>query len=88
VGVWLTSDYGRARTIWNLYEAVTLDLQNTVSGSLLAPQATMTSVDDQDINGVVVIHTLNTQGEIHHPYLNFPTSLVRCQSTGTTTSSP
>jgi choice-of-anchor A domain-containing protein len=78
-GNWLGSDYGRARTIWNLYQAVTLELDNSVQGCLLAPGATVSPATNHVMYGVVVVQSFSTQSEVHHPYIVFPPGLTVCE---------
>jgi len=84
-GNWLRSVYGQARTIWNLYQAVTLELGNSVQGSLLAPTATIATGNSQTVSGVLVINSLTIPMNVNQPYIVFPPSLTACESTETTT---
>jgi len=77
-GAWLSSDYGRARTIWNLYQAVTLELDNSVQGCLLAPEAAVSSTRNA-IHGVTVVKSLSTQDGVQPPYIVFPPNLTVCE---------
>jgi choice-of-anchor A domain-containing protein len=68
-GTWLGSLYGKARTIWNLYEGVTLHLKIGISGALLAPKATIPYDSTVTMEGMTVVNSMSTQGEIHAPRL-------------------
>jgi choice-of-anchor A domain-containing protein len=74
---WLNSDYGRARTIWNLYQAVQLELDNNVQGCLLAPKAAVST--NEVIYGVVVVESFSTQSEVELPYIVVPPGLTECE---------
>jgi choice-of-anchor A domain-containing protein len=75
---WLSSTSGLAGTIWNFYQADSLEFSSTTYGGILAPLASVTS-NNQVLNGVFVINSFSTQSEVHHPYINFPPSLTRCE---------
>ncbi len=77
---WFNSDTtGQSHTIWNFYQAKTLNFNSNMKGAVLAPYGTV--VTNIDINGAVAVQSLNTQGEVHHPLLIFP----NCTSTPTQT---
>jgi choice-of-anchor A domain-containing protein len=68
-GAWFSSALGKSRTLWNLFEATTVDLGSTVfKGSLLAPLADVFSI--ADIEGAVVAKTLTSTASIKAPLLD------------------
>ncbi|CAF0835611.1 unnamed protein product [Didymodactylos carnosus] len=70
VGSWLTSLYGRSRTLWNFYNCTTLTLQNNMMGAVLAPLAVTTA--QANIDGAAAVKSLATQSELHTPPLIYP----------------
>ena len=70
---------GQSHTIWNFYQAITLNFDSNMKGAVLAPYATITT--NIEIDGSVAVRSLNTQGEVHHPLVVFP----NCTSTPTQT---
>lgn len=77
-GNWLGNDYGRARTIWNLFQAVTFAFDSTVYGALLAPKATVSPTTNQAIYGVAVLKSFITNAGARQPYIVYPTGLNTC----------
>jgi choice-of-anchor A domain-containing protein len=66
---------GQPHTIWNFYEATTLNFDSNMKGAILAPYAAL--VTSSNIDGVVAVQSLDSTAEIHHPLVIFPT----CTST-------
>lgn len=61
-----TSSQWRANTVWNFYEATTINLGSyNFNGQLLAPFATVSS--SNNIDGSVYAKNLNSNGEVHFP---------------------
>jgi choice-of-anchor A domain-containing protein/uncharacterized repeat protein (TIGR01451 family) len=69
VGTWLndaSSTGGRARTLWNFYQATTLNFNSrNFMGAVLAPKASLTT--SGNIDGVVAVTNLTTTAEVHLP---------------------
>lgn len=76
---WLTTEEGKSKVIWNLYQATDLQLNAVVNGALLGPYAVISNAGNHVINGVTVLKNFITQSEIHHPYITFPPGLARCE---------
>lgn len=61
-----TQDLWQANTIWNFYEATTINLNAyNFNGQLIAPFATVSS--NNNIDGSVYAKHLNSNGEVHFP---------------------
>lgn len=76
VGSWLNgAEFGRSRTVWNFYEAVSLTLNPNMRGIVIAPYAVVST--DSNVDGAIVAKTLYAGGEVHLPLLTVPT----CAST-------
>lgn len=69
-GDWLTSTDGRARTIWNFHEAISITINQNWMGTLLAPTAIVTT--DHIIQGVVIVQSLNTTNSIRDAFQYIP----------------
>ena len=69
VGTWLndaSSTGGRARTLWNFYQATTLNFNSrNFMGAVLAPKASLTT--SGNIDGAVAVTNLTTTAEVHLP---------------------
>ena len=74
-----TATTGQSHTIWNFYQATTLNFNSNMKGAVLAPYATL--VTQIEIDGAVAVQSLDTTGEVHHPLVVFP----NCTSTPTST---
>jgi len=63
----LSTTEGRAKVLWNFFEATTIKLNANFYGSILAPLALLTS--SSDIDGSVAVYGLTEQhsGQIHLP---------------------
>ena len=80
VGSWLNdADFGRSRTIWNFYQAVSLTLNPNMRGVVIAPYAVVST--GSNVDGAIAAKTLYAGGEVHLPLLTVPT----CASTTTQT---
>lgn len=76
VGNWLNNgEFGRSHTIWNFYQAESLDLSPNMRGAVLAPYAVVTT--GSNVDGAIAAKTLYAGGEVHLPVLTTPT----CAST-------
>lgn len=73
---WFATTEGRLKTIWHFYEAIQIELNQEWFGTLLAPNAIVTT--DQIINGVVIVNSLNTTNIVRDSYLNFPYYKNQC----------
>lgn len=76
---WLTTEEGKSKVIWNLYQATGLTISAPLQAALLAPQAVVSGTVSVTMFGVVVLEKFNTQAEVHHPYIIFPPGLTRCE---------
>ncbi len=64
-------NYWQAHTIWNFYEAETINLgSRQFNGAILAPNASITT--SGNIDGLVVAKNLTTSAEVHLPDSNSP----------------
>ncbi|ENO90385.1 choice-of-anchor A family protein [Thauera linaloolentis] len=57
-----------SRAVWNFYNASNLTIRNQFGGSVLAPNASFTNYNN--IEGTVVVSSLNQRGEVHLQPLN------------------
>ncbi len=64
VGAW-SQAFARANTIWNFYEATTLNIDRNFNGAVLAPLATLTNTTN--IDGSVFVKNMTQRGEVHMP---------------------
>lgn len=64
VGNWLSQGV-RATTIWNFFEAQTINLQRNFNGAILAPFAHLTN--NTAIDGSVFVESMAATGEVHLP---------------------
>ena len=72
VGDWFNNGvFGRSHTIWNFYEALSVDLNPNMRGAVLAPYAVVTTASNVD--GAIAAKTLYAGGEVHLPVLTIPT---------------
>ncbi|MDX2147467.1 MAG: choice-of-anchor A family protein [Planctomycetota bacterium] len=55
----------RSKTIWNFYEATTINVDRIFSGAILAPLAHLTNTTE--INGSVFVRSMRQRGEVHLP---------------------
>jgi len=68
VGPWLTSMNGRSKTLWNFYEATSIDFTSkNMMGAVLAPNANVQT--RHVIDGATAVRSLETTSEIHLPLL-------------------
>jgi len=68
VGPWLTSSDGRSKTLWNFYEATSIDFTSkNMMGAVLAPKANVQT--GHLIDGAAAVRSLETTSEIHLPLL-------------------
>lgn len=62
-----TSNYWQGHTLWNFYEATTIDLNShQFNGGILAPYASI-QLDGGSIDGLVVANNLTARAEVHLP---------------------
>ncbi|OYW73789.1 MAG: hypothetical protein B7Z37_20250, partial [Verrucomicrobia bacterium 12-59-8] len=62
----LTSNYWQEHTLWNFYEATTINLnEHRFNGGILAPYASITT--QSEIDGLVVANNLTTAAEVRLP---------------------
>jgi choice-of-anchor A domain-containing protein len=64
VGSFATSA-DEAKTIWNFYQATTINVANQLDGALLAPLAALTN--SQQINGAVGVASFTQNADVHMP---------------------
>lgn len=64
VGSWV-SDAVQEKVLWNFYEAETLNFNQALHGSLLAPLASLTN--QTELEGTVVVKSFIQNGEVHLP---------------------
>lgn len=69
-GEWLTSSNGRSRTIWNFYEATSITVNQNWLGTILAPNALITT--NEIIQGVVIVQSLNTTNSVRDAFQYIP----------------
>ena len=75
VGTWFNSiSTGRARTVWNLPQATSLNIARNWMGALLAPFAVVTT--SMDIDGAVAVLSLTTTAAVHNPPIILPACIV------------
>lgn len=68
VGSWLTGSNGRAHTLWNFYQATSINLgSRNFMGTLLAPNATVTL--SGQFNGALAVQALTAQAALQQPLL-------------------
>ncbi|MGB3509685.1 MAG: choice-of-anchor A family protein [Microcoleaceae cyanobacterium] len=60
-----TGDSIQQKVLWNFYEAETLNFNNALHGSLLAPLAHLTN--QTEMEGSIVVKSFNQRGEVHLP---------------------
>ena len=61
----LTGDFTQQKVLWNFYEAETLNFNNALHGSLLAPLAHL--INQTELEGNVVVKSFDQRGEVHLP---------------------
>ncbi len=70
-----TSDYWQGHTLWNFYEATSINLgSHQFNGGILAPTASITT--SGNIDGLVVASNLTTTAEVHLPNSNSPNAFA------------
>lgn len=69
VGAW-TQAFARANTIWNFYEATTLNVDRSINGAILAPNAHL--INTTNIEGSVFVKSMKQRGEVHLPGFTGP----------------
>lgn len=71
IGTWFKGDEGRAKTIWNFYEALHIDFHsNEMMGAVIAPYAHVSAA--ADIHGATAVASLTTTASIRLPILSVP----------------
>lgn len=75
VGTWFNSiSTGRARTLWNLPQATSLNIARNWMGALLAPFATVTA--STNIDGAVAVLSLTTTAALRDPPIALPACIM------------
>jgi len=65
VGGWLANSV-RATTVWNFFEATSIDMDRAFNGAILAPGAHLTN--STILSGAVWVDSFDQKGEVHLPF--------------------